>query len=51
MITIVAKVLGDNADFVIHKVHGFDLVYQQTCIGDLLLVLPKSHELHLHVMC
>ena len=50
MTTIVAKAMGDNAEFVIREVHGLDLVYRKTWTGALQLVLPKSHGLHLHVM-
>ena len=50
MATIVAKARGDNADFVIRKVHGLDLVYCKMRTGALQLVLPKSHGLRLHVM-
>ena len=50
MATIMAKARGDNADFIIHEVHGLDLVYRKMRTGALQLVLPKSHGLHLHVM-
>ena len=50
MATIVAKARGDNADSVIHEVHGLDLVYRKTRTGALQLVLPKSHGLRLHNM-
>ena len=50
MATIVAKAKGDDADFVIHEVHGLDLVYRKPRTGALQLVLPKSHGLRLHVM-
>ena len=50
MATIVAKARGDDANFVIREVHGFDLVYHKTRNGALQLVLPKSHGLRLHVM-
>ena len=50
MATIVAKVRGDNADFVIREVHGLDLVYCKTWTGALQFVLPKSHGLRLHVI-
>ena len=50
MATIVAKARGDNADFVIHEVHGLDLIYRKMRTGTLQLVLPKSHGLRLHVM-
>ena len=49
MVAIVTKVQGNNAGFVICEVHGPYLVYHKTCTGDLQLVLPKSHRLHLHV--
>ena len=45
MATIVSKARGDNADFVIHEVHGLNLVYHKTRTGALQLVLPKSHGL------
>ena len=50
MATIVAKARGDAANFVIHEVHGLNLVYRKTRISALQLVLPKSHRLCLHVM-
>ena len=50
MATIVAKARGDDANFVIREVHGLDLVYRKTQTGTLQLVLPKSHELRLHIM-
>ena len=50
MATIVAKARGDNTEFVIHEVHGFDLVYCKMRTGALQVVLPKSHELRLHEM-
>ena len=50
MATIVAKTRGNNADFVIHEVHGLDLVYGKIQTGALQLVLPKSHGLRLHIM-
>ena len=50
MVTIVAKARGDDAEFVIRKIHGLDLVYLKTWTGALQLVLPKSHGLQLHVM-
>ena len=50
MATIVAKARGDNAGFIIHEVHGLDLVYCKTHTDDFQLVLPKSHGLWLHVM-
>ena len=50
MATIVAKARSDDADFVIHEVHGFDLVYHKMWTGALQLVLPKSHGLRLHVI-
>ena len=50
MATIVAKARGDDADFIIHEVHGLDLINRKTRTGALKLVLPKSHGLHLHVM-
>ena len=50
MAIIVAKARGDDADFVIHEVHGLDLVYRKMRTGTLQLVLPKSHGLSLHVM-
>ena len=50
MATIVAKARGDDADFVIHEIHGLDLVYRKMRTGTLQLVLPKSHGLRLHVM-
>ena len=45
-----AKARGDDADLVICKVHGLDLVYRKTWTGALQLVLPKSHGLHLHII-
>ena len=45
MTTIVAKARGDNAEFVIHEVHGLDLVYYKMQTGVLQLGLPKSHGL------
>ena len=50
MATIVAKARGDNADLVIHEVHGLDLIYRKMQTGALQLVLPKSYDLRLHVM-
>ena len=50
MATIVAKARGDNADFVIHEVHGLDFTYRKTQTGALQLVLPNSNGLRLHVM-
>ena len=50
MATIVAKARGDDADFVIHEVHGLDLIYHKTQTSALQLVLPKSHGLCLRVM-
>ena len=50
MATIVAKDRGEDADFVIHEVHGLDLVYCKMRTGALQLVLSKSHGLRLHAM-
>ena len=41
MATVVAKARGEDAEFVMRKVHGLDLMYCKTCAGALQLVLPK----------
>ena len=48
--TIMTKSLGDDADFVVHEVHGLPLVYCRTHTVDFQLVLTKSHGLCLHIM-
>ena len=51
MPTIVTKARGDDdADFVIHEVHGLDLICHKIWTSALYLVLPKSHGLRLHAM-
>ena len=50
MATIVAKARGDDANFIIHEVHGLDLIYRKMQTGTLQLVLPNSHGPRLHVM-
>ena len=50
MATIVAKTRGDDAEFVIHEVHGLDLIYRRMWTGAFQLVLSKSHGLRLHAM-
>ena len=50
MATIVAKAMGDDADFVICEVHELDFVYRKMHADDFQLVLPKSYGLHLNIM-